>query len=122
MIIDLITDVEDNEPPSLLYEDIQQELCCCWHDVSFTMKHEDVAEQTEPTTQTETQNSKKNSNVISVYDGVSEAVRCAMCNNPNKSDRGCDGACSYDKKLYERIIKAIVESIVDTPQMERESE
>lgn len=75
-----------------------------------------------PTTQTETQNSKKNSNVISVYDGVSEAVRCAMCNNPNKSDRGCDGACSYDKKLYERIIKAIVESIVDTPQMERESE
>ena len=49
MIIDLITDVEDNEPPSLLYEDIQQELLCCWHDVSFTMKHEDVAEQTEPT-------------------------------------------------------------------------
>ena len=48
MIIDLITDVEDNEPPSLLYEDIQQELLCCWHDVSFTMKHEDVAEQTEP--------------------------------------------------------------------------
>lgn len=68
------------------------------------------------TPQTESQNSNKNSNVISVYDGVSEAVRCAMCSNPNKSDRGCDGACSYDEKLYERIMKAIAESVADTPQ------
>lgn len=79
------------------------------------------AELVEPTyeadtPQTETQNSNKNSNVISVYDGVSEAVRCAMCSNPNKSDRGCDGACSYDEKLYERIMKAIAESVADTPQ------
>lgn len=70
------------------------------------------------TPQTESQNSNKNSNVISVYDGVSEAVRCAMCSNPNKSDRGCDGACSYDEKLYERIMKAIAESVADTPQTE----
>ena len=69
------------------------------------------------TPQTETQNSNKNSNVISVYDGVSEAVRCAMCSNPNKSDRGCDGACSYDEKLYERLMKAFAESIAeDEPQ------
>ena len=61
----------------------------------------------EPTTQIKTQNSNKNSNVISVYDGVSEAVRCAMCNNPNKSDRGCDGACLYDEALYKKIIDAI---------------
>ena len=74
------------------------------------------------TPQTETQNSNKNANVISVYDGVSEAVRCAMCSNPNKSDRGCDGACSYDEKLYERIMKAIAESVADTPQTEREGE
>ena len=74
------------------------------------------------TPQTETQNSNKNSNVISVYDGVSEAVRCAMCSNPNKSVRGCDGACSYDEKLYERIMKAIAESVADTPQTEREGE
>ena len=66
--------------------------------------------------QTETQNS----NVILVYDGVSEAVRCAMCSNPNKSDRGCDGTCSYDEKLYERIMKAIAESVAeDEPQTER---
>ena len=73
---------------------------------------------TADTPQTETQNSNKNSNVILVYDGVSEAVRCAMCSNPNKSDRGCDGACSYDEKLYERIMKAIEESIAYTPQTE----
>ena len=71
-------------------------------------------------TETETQNSNENSNVILVYDGVSEAVRCAMCSNPNKSDRGCDGACSYDEKLYERIMKAITESIADTPQTDSE--
>ena len=76
----------------------------------------------EPTTQTKTQNSNKKSNVILVSDGVSEAVRCAMCSNPNKSDRGCDGACSYDEKLYKRIMDAIDKSRVDTPQTEREGE
>ena len=44
VIIDLVTEVEENESPSLLYDDIRQELCCCWHDVSFTMKHEDEDE------------------------------------------------------------------------------
>lgn len=61
----------------------------------------------------ETKNSNKNSNVISVYDGVSEAVRCAMCNNPNKSDQGCDGACSYDEVLYKKIIEAIHECVYE---------
>ena len=64
-------------------------------------------------TQIETQNSNKNSNVISVCDGVSEAVRCAICNNPNQSYKGCDGACSYDEKLYKRIIDAINASKVE---------
>ena len=80
------------------------EMCegCCEWDSHYEPKTEPQTE-----TQTETQNSNKNSNVISVYDGVSEAVRCAMCNNPNKSDRGCDGACSYDEALYKKIIDAI---------------
>ena len=68
------------------------------------------------TPQTETQNSNKNSNVILVSDGVSEMIRCAICNNPNQSHKGCDGACSYDEKLYKRIMDAIDESRVDTPQ------
>ena len=67
------------------------------------------------TPQMETQNSNKNSNVILVSDGVSEMIRCAMC---NKSYKGCDGACSYDEKLYKRIMDAIDESRVDTPQTE----
>lgn len=73
------------------------------------------------TPQTESQNSNKNSNVTLVDDEVGAAVRCAMCSNPNKSDRGCDGACSYDEKLYERIMKAIVESTADTPQPDCEA-
>ena len=78
----------------------------------------ETATDTADTPQTESQIETQNSNVISVYDGVSEAVRCAMCSNPNKSDRGCDGACSYDEKLYKRIMDAIDESRVDTPQTE----
>ena len=70
----------------------------------------------EPITQTETQNSNKNSNVISVSDGVSEMIRCAMCNNPNQSYKGCDGACSYDEKLYKRIMDAINASRVEVSE------
>lgn len=44
VIIDLVTEVEESEPPSLLYDDIRQELCCCWHDVSFTMRDKKVIE------------------------------------------------------------------------------
>ena len=44
VIIDLVTEVEENEPPTFLYNDIRQELRSCWHDVSFTMKHEDIDE------------------------------------------------------------------------------
>lgn len=86
---------------------------CIWNVCNYNKVEWDA-----DTPQTKTQNSNKNSNVISVYDGVSEAVRCAMCSNPNKSDRGCDGACLYDEKLYERIMKAIAESVADAPQTE----
>ena len=68
------------------------------------------------------ENSNENLNIILVNDGVTEAVRCAMCNNPNKSDRGCDGACSYDDVLYKKIIDAIHECKYepkDEPKTER---
>lgn len=35
-------------------------------------------------------------------------VRCAMCTNVMKSDRGCDGGCQVDEYLYEKIMKAIL--------------
>lgn len=77
---------------------------------------EQMAEDIADTPQTETKTETQNSNVILVSDGVSEMIRCAMCNNPNQSYKGCDGACSYDEKLYKRIMDAIDESRVDTPQ------
>lgn len=73
----------------------------------------DIMDDVEDEPQTETKTETKNSNVILVNDGVTEAVRCAMCNNPNKSDRGCDGACSYDEVLYKKIIDAIHECVYE---------
>lgn len=36
-------------------------------------------------------------------------IRCAMCTNHMKSDRGCDGNCQVDENLYKKIMKAILE-------------
>ena len=38
---------------------------------------------------------------------IEEAIRCAICENPIKSERGCDGSCRYDEKLLNRIIEAV---------------
>lgn len=40
-------------------------------------------------------------------DGLEEAIRCAICENQIKSERGCDGSCRYDEKLFKRIIEAV---------------
>lgn len=39
--------------------------------------------------------------------GLEEAIRCAICENPIKSESGCDGSCRYDEKLLKRIIEAV---------------
>lgn len=39
--------------------------------------------------------------------GLYETVKCAICENPNQSDRGCDGSCQYDKELHEKIVEAV---------------
>ena len=36
-------------------------------------------------------------------EGLDEEIRCEMCRNPMRTNRGCDGNCKYDEKLYERI-------------------
>lgn len=46
-----------------------------------------------------------------IIDGLDEEIRCTMCRNPMKSDRGCDGGCKYDEKLYEDIINILKERI-----------
>ena len=44
--------------------------------------------------------------------GLYETVKCAICQNPNQTKRGCDGSCKYDKELHAKIIYA-VEGIAD---------
>lgn len=40
-------------------------------------------------------------------DFAEEAIRCAICRNPNANERGCDGACQVDEKKLESILKQI---------------
>lgn len=40
-------------------------------------------------------------------DGLDEEIRCEMCKNPMHTERGCDGNCKYDQKLYERILRVL---------------
>ena len=48
-------------------------------------------------------------------EGLDEEVRCAMCRNQMKTDRGCDGNCKYDEKLYEKIMQILDERIKPLP-------
>ena len=44
-------------------------------------------------------------------EGLDEQIRCEMCRNPMHTNRGCDGNCKYDEKLYERIMQILGERI-----------
>lgn len=45
---------------------------------------------------------------IKMYsDGLEEGIRCALCTNPIKSDRGCDGGCKVDEDLLKKIMDVI---------------
>lgn len=51
---------------------------------------------------------KRNKDIICVHStGLEEGIRCAMCTNPMKNDRGCDGGCRYDEDMYKRILDVI---------------
>lgn len=52
-------------------------------------------------------------NVIecSKLDGLAEGIRCAMCTNPMKSDRGCDGSCVVNESMYKSVMKVIDEQL-----------
>jgi len=39
--------------------------------------------------------------------GLEEEILYEMCENPMRTDRGCDGMCSYDKGLHKRICKVL---------------
>ena len=53
-------------------------------------------------------------------EGLDEQIRCEMCRNPMHTDRGCDGNCKYDEKLYERIMQILDERIKPLPSAQPE--
>ena len=52
-------------------------------------------------------------------EGLDEQLRCEMCRNPMHTDRGCDGNCKYDEKLYERIMQILGERIKPLPSAQQ---
>lgn len=38
---------------------------------------------------------------------LEEAIRCAICKNPIKTKRGCDGSCQYEKEMLSKVIDAV---------------
>ena len=53
-------------------------------------------------------------------EGLDEQIRCEMCRNPMHTNRGCDGNCKYDEKLYERIMQILGERIKHVPSAQPE--
>jgi hypothetical protein len=47
-------------------------------------------------------------------EGLDEEIRCTMCTNYMKSDRGCDGSCVVNKDMYKAVIDAIEKRILPT--------
>ena len=46
--------------------------------------------------------------------GLDEEIRCIMCTNHMKSDRGCDGSCVVNKDMYKAVMDAIEKRIQST--------
>lgn len=46
--------------------------------------------------------------------GLDEEIRCIMCTNHMKSDRGCDGSCVVNKNMYNAVMDAIEKRIQST--------
>ena len=53
-------------------------------------------------------------------EGLDEQIRCEMCINPMHTDRGCDGNCKYNEKLYERIMQILDKRIKPLPSAQPE--
>lgn len=46
--------------------------------------------------------------------GLDEEIRCIMCTNHMKSNRGCDGGCVVNKDMYNAVMDAIEKRIQPT--------
>lgn len=49
--------------------------------------------------------------------GLNEGIRCAMCTNGMKSDRGCDGSCVVNNAMYKKVIDVIESNIAEMPSV-----
>lgn len=60
----------------------------------------------------------KNDLALIHTEGLDEEIRCTMCTNSMKSDRGCDGSCVVNKDMYKAVMDAIEKRIQPsvTPQ------
>lgn len=51
--------------------------------------------------------------VIAIHtQGLDEGIRCAMCTNSMKSNRGCDGGCVVNECMYREVMNTIENHIV----------
>ena len=53
-------------------------------------------------------------------EGLEEEIRCEICRNPMHTSRGCDGNCTYDEKLYEKIMQILDRRIKQLPSAQPE--
>ena len=53
-------------------------------------------------------------------EGLDEEIRCEICRNPMRTSRGCDGNCTYDEKLYEKIMQILDRRIKQLPSAQPE--
>jgi hypothetical protein len=68
--------------------------------------YEIIRKYEEPTT--------KNDLALIHTEGLDEEIRCTMCTNSMKSDRGCDGNCVVNKDMYKAVMDAIEKRIQST--------
>lgn len=47
--------------------------------------------------------------------GLEEGIRCAMCTNSMKSDRGCDGGCVVNEDMYKKVMDTIKNQMFSRP-------
>ena len=56
----------------------------------------------------------KNDLALIHTEGLDEEIRCTMCTNHMKSDRGCDGSCVVNKDMYKAVMETIEKRIQPT--------
>lgn len=45
-------------------------------------------------------------------EGLVEGIRCAICTNSMKSEKGCDGSCEVDSYTYGKVLEVIMNNMV----------